>query len=315
MKPAPLILGLDAGGTKTHAALADDSGRILRVACGAGLDPTVGNGWQHELVQILATLAPGKISAAVLGMPFHGEIAAISANQIAVSQHLIDGPVRVMNDVAIAFEGAFAGGNGVLILAGTGSMGWTQRAANISVRVGGWGGAFGDEGSAYAIGVEALRITSWHLDGRAYAPDFATAILHHLGISEDGLIDWAYGSLGTRSAVAELAKTVSDLAENDNVEACNILKKAADHLTVMAQTAAQKAGLVAPFSWAYAGGVFQSTLMRGLVSKSLGQPAVAALSPLGGALLAAARLAGWQTGPDWMQRLGHNLALQRANLG
>jgi glucosamine kinase len=168
------VLGLDSGGTKTLAVVADRSGRVVAAANGEGLDPTAHDQWQARLAAMIAPFGP--VVAATLGLPFHGEIAEISAQQQAVAKSLVGEQAQVVNDVAVAFEGALAGQDGILILAGTGSMAWA-RGRHGTVRVGGWGDAFGDEGSAYWIGREALGLVSQHLDGRADSPAFADGIL------------------------------------------------------------------------------------------------------------------------------------------
>ena len=157
------ILGVDGGGTKTDAALVDASGAVLRRWRLPGTDPMAGPGWEDVLHGLAAET--GAVPA-VLGLPCHGEIARISARQIAVGAALFGAGTRVINDVEAGFEGAFAGGEGVLILAGTGSMAWARGPLG-SCRIGGWGEPFGDEGSAWWIGRAARALATRQLDGRA----------------------------------------------------------------------------------------------------------------------------------------------------
>ncbi len=114
---------------------------------------------------LAALVDVGPVDAAVLGLPYFSEVPAISARQSAVAVAALGAGACVMNDVAVAFEGALGGDEGVLVLAGTGSMGWARGPAGV-VRVGGWGDVFGDEGSAFWIGREALALVS-RAGGRA----------------------------------------------------------------------------------------------------------------------------------------------------
>lgn len=298
-----LVMGLDAGGTKTVAALADGSGRILRQVTGPGLDPTAGADWRAALGDILTRLNAGPVSAAVLGMPFHGEIAAVSADQTALAARLIDGPVQVMNDVAVAFAGALGGADGVLVLSGTGSMAWARGPAG-EVRVGGWGPLIGDEGSAHDLGRAALRLTCQHLDGRADAAGLAGAVLAHLGLGEADLIGWASGPGATREQVAALAAEAGRLADAGDAAALGLMQDAARHLARLGRTAARRAGLTGAATWSHAGGMFGSAALLRLVTDGMAVvPSLPRLSPLGGALLMAARRAGWVVTRDWIANL------------
>ena len=302
--PTGTILGLDSGGTKTLAALADRSGTVVDLTFGAGLDPTADPAWPERLAAIVTPLGP--VDAAVLGLPFHGEMAALSARQTQVAQDLLGAAAVVLNDVAVAFEGAFGGSDGVLILAGTGSMAWAQ-GPNGTTRSGGWGAAFGDEGSAHWIGREALALVSMDLDGRQPCAAFGHGLLQALGIGPDDLIGWAYGQTNPRETIASVARHVAALAATDP-DAQALMRRAAAHLTALGQATARSCGAVAPLRWSYAGGVFSDPVLRQTVAAQLGsEPVRPGLPPVGGALLLAARTAGWTVDAKFTQRLNASL--------
>ncbi len=300
------VMGLDSGGTKTVAAVADPSGTVVALAFGAGLDPTEGRDWEERLAAIVTPLAP--VDAAVLGLPFHGEMPAVSARQAVVAHALLGRETLVLNDVAVAFEGALAGDQGVLILAGTGSMAWA-RGRNGSTRSGGWGGTFGDEGSAYWIGREALALVSMHLDGRTSCAAFAEGLLAALGIGPDDLIAWAYADANSRAKIASVARHVSALATDPAAQA--LLTRAAAHLTSLGQAAARTSGATHPLRWSYAGGAFNDACLRQAVTAQMGSaPIPPRLPPVGGAILVAARNAGWPVDAGFIQRLNTALISQ-----
>src|SRR5262245_61697989 len=229
-----LVLGLDSGGTKTVLAFADRSGQVTGLSRGAGLDPSADRNWPHSLEALLnAGGGPSaKVDAAVLGLPFHDEVQSYSDEQTAVATALIPGNTLVQNDVRIAFDGAMAGKPGVLVLAGTGSMAWASLNGpdDPHIRVGGWGDAFGDEGSAYWIGHEALGVVSRHLDRRVLAPEFCEGMLSPLSLRAEAPSGWGYALQNRRVDCAKLARAVSSFAEAGNAEAIAILHVAADHL-------------------------------------------------------------------------------------
>ena len=302
------VLGLDSGGTKTVAAVADRSGAMLALAYGAGLDPTASDGWEQRLADLVTPF--DSTDAAVLGLPFHGEMPEVSARQAAVAMALLGPGAVVLNDVAVAFEGALAGTEGVLILAGTGSMAWA-RGANGSTRSGGWGDAFGDEGSAYWIGREALGLVSMHVDGRKSCAGFADGLLRALGLGPDALISWAYGQTNPRAQIAAVARHVAALAAAQDPDAQALMTRAAAHLAALGQTAARTSGAANPLRWSYAGGVFADLHLRQTVAIQMGSdPVPPRLPPVGGAILVAARTAGWTVNAGFIDQLQISLASQ-----
>jgi glucosamine kinase len=298
------ILGLDGGGTKTVTVVADAKGAILASETSAGLDPTAGPAWEASLTAIAGRM--GAVDAAVLGLPYHGEIPAICTRQITLGHMLFGAQCHVVNDVAVAFEGALGGADGVLILAGTGSMAWARGTAG-TVRVGGWGDAFGDEGSAYWIGRAALAMVSRHLDGRQPCPDFAVPLLRRLGVDEDALIAWTYGQTHPRASVASVAREVSALADAGVAEAQTLMQAAALHLAEQGKTAAQRAGATLQ-NWAVAGSVMRDATMMSALTTAMGSaPQPERLPPVGGAVLAAARHAGWVVDARFIGQLAASL--------
>jgi N-acetylglucosamine kinase len=310
------VLGLDGGGSKTLIALADRSGAIVALASGASLDPTAAKDWPARLSNQISDVTEGQgiPTAAVFGLSFHDEIKVFTAQQKEVAAQLLPASrVIVDNDVRIAFDGAFASGGGVLLLAGTGSMVWASRngADDPHHRIGGWGDAFGDEGSAYWIGRESLSLASRALDGRLPgANEFAHGVLAELSISGDALIDWVYSLDNRRTAIAGVARATARLASAGSAVAQVILDQACHHLADHVR-AAEK--LLSPAGdhrqpWSYAGGVFSNPSILVGVKHRLGtEPLDPVLPPIGGAVLRAAQLAGWNADAAFIQTLKASL--------
>jgi len=305
------VLGLDSGGSKTLVAVADRQGRVLHLDAAAGLDPTANPQWSAQLHALLQVPANLSLTAAVLGLPLHGELAECSVAQRDAARRALPCPVTVENDVRIAFDGAFAGqGAGVLILAGTGSMAWASRnePGAEQVRVGGWGDVFGDEGSAYWIGCQALVLASRSLDGRAAPSPLTQLLLDHLGLAAEQLAGWVYGLTYRRAEIAALAKGVSAWATACDPAAINILDDAAAHLAEHIDAAWRRMGLSGPATWSYAGGVFAHPQMIDGIRRRIGSAACTPrLPPIGGALWRAAHNAGWNPGPHWIDQLSQHL--------
>jgi N-acetylglucosamine kinase len=310
------VLGLDGGGTKTLTALADRNGDVAEIVHGPSLDPTAAGDWPDLLSRQLQRISKGLQApvAAVFGLSFHDEIERFTAMQEDVVAALLpDSRIAVENDVRIAFDGAFAAGEGVLLLAGTGSMAWASLNGldDKHYRIGGWGDAFGDEGSAYWIGRESLTIASQALDGRLpEAKMFADALLQALSITPDKLIDWVYSIGNQRTAIAGLARLTAVIAASGCAPAKAIINAACDHLASHVVAAEQHLSVAdgRRAAWSYAGGVFGNAAILDGVKKRLGTaPVEPILPPIGGAVLHAARLAGWNTDAAFIGRLQASL--------
>lgn len=305
------ILGLDSGGSKTLWAVADRKGQVLMLESASGLDPIANDQWQAQLTTLLRAVADMPLAAAVLGLPMHGEQDECSMAQRATVRQALRCPFEVENDVRIAFDGAFTGASaGVLILAGTGSMAWASDTPPEAehVRVGGWGDVFGDEGSAYWIGNQALVMASHTLDGRASHHRLTQALLDHLKVPREQLAGWVYGLANRRASVAALAQQVSAWADAGDPAASAILHGAAEHLAQHINAAWRAIGLPGPPIWSYAGGVFSNQWMARQLERLLGAcPSSPRLPPIGGALWRAAQNAGWNPDKSWIERLSSSL--------
>ena len=70
----------------------------------------------------------------------------------------------VTHDGMIALSGALAGENGIVAIAGTGSLVFGRHGSR-TMRAGGWGYVFGDEGGAFWIAGQAASLSPWPGDG------------------------------------------------------------------------------------------------------------------------------------------------------
>ena len=217
-----------------------------------------------------------------------------------------------MNDVELAFRGAFPDADGILVLSGTGSMAMGQGPQGL-VRVGGWGDLFGDEGSAFWIGRIGLQRASQMRDGRIADTGFADRLSEKLQITAAdgffGLSVWANTHPHPRSAIAKVSLYINELSDEADATACAILDAAAAELVAHVHSVARRAHLQTPWRWTTAGSVFQSARMMQRVTELLDCPPVApAFDALGGGLWLAATAAGWPVDAGWATRI-------RAGLG
>jgi N-acetylmuramic acid 6-phosphate etherase len=278
-----LVLGVDGGGTKTvaHLAEVDSAGEVFIIGRGqagssnmkaVGVEQALANLSQAiEQTGLQLSRSTPAVSVAVLGLSGGGrpEAKAIIENWNQ-SIRLAERAVLVHDALPVLMAGTLDG-HGVALIAGTGAVAFASNANKQTAVVGGWGYWFGDEGSAYWIGQAALRAAAHDADCRGPATTMTSRILERLRVSEPRDMLTALSKQGdVRQAIAELAPLVSVAAGEGDSPAQNIVEKAAAHLAVLVQTAANQTKLGNTFPLALAGGVLTgSTLIRELLSKRL----------------------------------------------
>jgi glucosamine kinase len=309
------ILAIDGGGTKTILATANQDGEICTWQDGLGINPVDNIGWQKNLAALFKAAGNelASVELAVFALPAFGEVESVSALQKRAVAPLINCRHVFLNDVEAAHTGAFAGGPGVLVLAGTGSMAWACDEHGHCLRIGGWGDAFGDEGSGFWIGREAVACVSRAIDGRLAAPALVDSVFSFLDLDRDvpqeSLLQWHIGLSHQRSEIAEIATVVDALAGAGDSTASDILDEAVRHLALHVQAAWRRLDAISPGFWSYAGGVFASPRMLNRLAAKLGRaPLSPRLPPIGGALLRAARDLDWPVDEVWIERLGASIA-------
>jgi N-acetylglucosamine kinase-like BadF-type ATPase len=301
-----LIAAVDGGGTKTAAVIAGLAGGITLMPPAAGCNPQDGGPWAEVLGGVLDRLAATRgLAACVLGLPGYGEVPAHDAAMRALVADRLPCPHRVLNDVELAWHGAFPEGAGVLLLSGTGSMAMAGGPRGLH-RTGGWGDLIGDEGSAFWIGQQALTLTARAADGRLPEDPFAPALLDRVGADPTAPfapLAWLMAQSAPRAAIAGVAAHVDALAEAGDGTAQRLLSCAGGELAALAKAAGQLAGLgETGWPWAAAGSVFRSARVMASVTGALGPPGLPAANALGGGLRLAAEM------------LGHRLPERRQGL-
>lgn len=233
-------LAIDGGGTKTTALLADHQGNIL----GRGMaGPTSGHFVGHEaVVNHLRAAAAMALDAAryegPLDLVFIGAPAVYQDTAQEALQEMV--PIRNLHcegDDRTAFVGALSGAHGVVVLAGTGSFARGVSPEGLSLSVGGWGTLLGDEGSAYDIGVQALKAVARAADGLGPETALTKVIRDRFRISRvRELTRIVYRPDFTREQAAGLAPAVAEAAREGDPVARSIMHGAGEALGHLAAT-------------------------------------------------------------------------------
>jgi N-acetylglucosamine kinase-like BadF-type ATPase len=165
-----LFLAIDAGGTKTRCLLADESRVLGRATTGSIKLMRVGEAEASARLQAMlkeVSLAAGVSLSEVIQTCIGIAGVTIEAVRDWAEREIgktVGGNILLAGDDEIALEGAFRGGPGILIIAGTGSNVLGRAADGAMYNAGGWGPALGDEGSGFWIGQEAARAGFWAKD-------------------------------------------------------------------------------------------------------------------------------------------------------
>jgi glucosamine kinase len=252
-------LGLDAGGTQTRWAAALASGALwaqgsAAALSGLQLDSEAGRAQAQATLNDIARQA-GPVQAVVAGITGFDaaqlpRMCAMAAQAFAVPAHA----VRVMSDIELACQAAFAPGQGVVVYAGTGSVAAFVDAQGQLQRAGGRGVLIDDAGGGHWIAREALRHV-WRAEdespGAWRQSRLANLVFEQVGGSDWGHTrQWAYAA--SRGDLGALALAVAAAADED-IAALAILQSAGLELARLARVMLQRFG---PRPVALAGRVF-----------------------------------------------------------
>jgi len=163
--------------------------------------------------------------------------------------------IVVKGDVEVASLASFPAGKGVVVIAGTGSSAMAVVDGSIVARAGGWGPMLGDGGSAYWIGLEALRAVVRAVDGCGEETILSDAVRRAFALSSfDELV--RVSKEQRRDQIASLSRMVYESAKAGDMVAKGILSHAGNELGTIAGTVAK--GLGNGLAVALIGGVFKA---------------------------------------------------------
>ena len=240
-----IAIGVDAGGTQTHAALAQD-GRLVREARGAAANPTAlgvaaaADAIVATIRELLAGAAPQTIHVGAAGASRAIVADALCARVATAFPGTV---VTVGDDAAIALRAALPEGDGAVLIAGTGSIAYAERGAT-SHRAGGLGWLAGDEGSAFWIGLQAVKLYGRVLDGRAVHDETTELVARALDARDrDRYLAALYDAPLLPATLAVLAPSIVAFAGKGNRAATKIVQQAAQELADLARAVLRAAGL------------------------------------------------------------------------
>ncbi len=227
-----VVVGVDAGGSHTIAALArgDD---LLRTVAGPGANPNL-IGIEAAAASIERTIArvlEGESPTAIaVGMAGAGDERTAVLLRAALSRAFPDVRIALCHDARIALRAALPEGDGLVLIAGTGSIAYAEIGEE-TFRAGGHGYLLGDEGSGYAIGAAALRQLLAAIERGGVENAMLAELAAHVGTNDrSGILARIYQSATPVADIAGCAPLVLRHAAGGEELSTGIVQHAAQSL-------------------------------------------------------------------------------------
>jgi glucosamine kinase len=239
----PWLFGIDGGGTSTRLRIESLSGAPLfeteggsgnlnsspAAAVAAGLAALFDAAYSSG-----AGLDPGDCAAGHAGFAGAGrrpEREALASMLRAASRAAC--PISVGDDAEAALVGALGDTEGLLLVAGTGSIAYGRARDGTTVRAGGMGHLLGDEGSAYWVAHTAISRALRSAEGRDLPTTLLDDAVSHFGLEgPDGLIPLFYRAFD-KARVAGFAPAVCRARDAGDELARAVLDEAAAELALL----------------------------------------------------------------------------------
>lgn len=269
-KSKKLFLGVDAGATKTDVAIADAKGKIVgRGSAGPGsfnvlVPEDICDNISAALIKALRKARLGsKVSftGVVFGMAGidapgdHDEMKPLLKEYFKA---YLPKKFSLVNDVVIGLHAGTTKGYGVAVIAGTGSNFYGRNKAGKEHFASGLGHVLSDEGSAYMIGLQALRAAVRSFDGRGVPTLLEQGVQAYFRLETmRDLSRVVYHGDFAKSDAAALAPLVDVAASEGDEVAMQILAAAAHELALGAAATINTLGMAkTSFQIVLIGGVF-----------------------------------------------------------
>jgi N-acetylglucosamine kinase-like BadF-type ATPase len=279
------VMGIDGGGTTTEAWLAEPGSRLLgRGRAGPSNAKAVGQAAARQALETAivgafnaAGLTPGPVDVICLGLagfdrPDDRKVLAGWADQGQWARQLV-----MVNDGDLVVAAGTPLGWGVGVIAGTGSIAVGRAQDGRTARAGGWGHLLGDEGSAYGVVLDALRLVARRADGRSKPPAVPDVLTERvcgaLGVANASqIVTTIYAPEFTRARIASLAPEVLAACADDAATSRQLLIPAGAALAETVAAVARSLGWASGvLPLAMAGGfLLSATVVRQEMISDLG---------------------------------------------
>lgn len=238
-KENPLFIGIDGGGSKCRATIYSAEDGVVGTGVAGRANPLHGLSQTFESIQLSTELALkdagmslGDSKGLVAGLGLAGVNVPRLYQDVVNWEHPF-ADMYVTSDLHTACIGAHKGGEGAVIITGTGSCGY----ANVDgkyISLGGHGFALGDKGSGAWLGLKAAEQSLLHLDGFAEKTILTEQLMNHFKVNSAlGIVEHLAGK--SSGVYASLARIVLECANQQDEVAQAIVREGADYISELAR--------------------------------------------------------------------------------
>lgn len=262
------VIGIDGGASSTRAALIGEDLSVLVEGRGGPADHFSAVEGKERLASSLAEATSPLLASleATPNMALVGVCLGLTGVTIPGKRRAAEGVlagmfpgarILVESDTVSAWAGAFAGQDGVIVIAGTGSVAYGRRGGR-EARKGGFGYLFGDEGGSFRIASEAVSAALRDHDGLGPATSLTGVVRDFFGAESVRQVPGkVYSESVPVEAIASLCPLVVKEAERGDEVARRILTAAGHSLGKLAAATLKALGGEA-CRVSYAGGVWRA---------------------------------------------------------
>jgi N-acetylglucosamine kinase-like BadF-type ATPase len=237
------FLGIDAGGTKTHALIADETGQSVGFGLsGPGNWESVGySGLTSKLLEVttqamqMAGITRLDIAGAGMGLAGYDWPSQRQAHLDAIRPLDLSCPLEIMNDSELGILAGNPEGWGISVVAGTGCncRGWSRDHLKEGRVVGGGSYWSGEAAGGFDILSRAMRAVTFEWVKRGPATALSAAFLKQTGARDlDELIEGVY--LGRYEFDPAMILLVFEIAKQGDKQALEVIRWAGYELGMMA---------------------------------------------------------------------------------
>jgi len=243
------FIGIDGGGTRSRLAAIDKNGTVIGRHTGGSTNITsetfegVAANIKNLIAEFNANTNTTLQNCAAICIGSAG--ASTGKNTKLLGQIFRNighkGALKIINDAELVLLAATKGQPGIIIISGTGSVGYATDKEGTTYRAGGWGHIIDDGGSGYRIGMDAIKSALLDYDGRGEKTILTKAVTEFFNQpTPDKVLGYIYGASFQKAEIAKVAMLVSNAAnQGDNVSLA-ILQQAANDLIALAHALMKK---------------------------------------------------------------------------
>jgi N-acetylglucosamine kinase-like BadF-type ATPase len=259
------VLGVDGGGSKTHAVVSTLDGDVLGAAVRGASNweeiglPRAADTLERVVGEALdaANIPPGELAASVFGLAGVDWDSDQDRLGNVLTRLQLGGPRLIINDAYVALRAGLTGPSGVVVVAGTGSVVAGRDARGTSFRTLGLGPYFGDYGSGSDISERALQAVAEAYLGKSPKTELTEMLCARERVHT--VPELLEKISREQDDLPYVAHAVVDIAEAGDQVARSIIEDAGRELGKNANLVAAHLGLAgSAFELVLAGGLFRS---------------------------------------------------------